>query len=118
MARLYSAAHYALGDTKRRLRSALVRLAVVTALGYACAILLPPRLGIATDWGGAGLTASAGVAGWIEFTLLGASLNRRIGRTGLAATYAARLWIAALARPAMACALRLVLPSVCPLVRG
>ncbi len=118
MARLYSAAHYALGDTKRPLRFALVRLAVVTTLGYACAILLPPRLGIAADWGAAGLTASAGVAGWIEFTLLRASLNRRIGRTGLAASYAARLWIAALAGAAVAWALRLVLPPVDPLVRG
>ena len=34
------------------------------------------------DWGAAGLTASAGVAGWIEFALLRASLNRRIGRDG------------------------------------
>ncbi len=118
MARLYSAAHYALGDTKRPLRFALVRLAAVTTLGYACAILLPPRLGIATDWGAAGLTASAGVAGWIEFTLLRASLNRRIGRTGLAASYAARLWVAALAGAAVAWAVRLGLPPVDPLVRG
>src|SRR5258708_19862678 len=42
MARLYSAAHYALGDTKRPLRFALVRLAAVTTLGYPCAIPLPP----------------------------------------------------------------------------
>jgi putative peptidoglycan lipid II flippase len=118
MARLYSAAHYALGDTKRPLRFALVRLAAVTTLGYAWAILLPSRLGIAADWGAAGLTASAGVAGWIEFALLRASLNRRIGRTGLAASYAARLWTAAIAGAAMAWALRLALPPLDPLVRG
>jgi putative peptidoglycan lipid II flippase len=118
MARLYSVAHYALGDTKRPLRFALVRLVAVTTLGYVCAIILPPRIGIAPDWGAAGLTASAGVAGWIEFTLLRASLNRRIGHTGLAAGYAARLWIAGLAGAALAWAVRLALPPLDPLVRG
>ena len=34
-------------------------------------------------WGAAGLTASAGIAGWVEFSLLRSRLNRRIGRTGL-----------------------------------
>ena len=43
----------------------------------------------------AGLTASAGVAGWVEFALLRRTLNRRIGRTGLPASLAARLWISA-----------------------
>ena len=33
----------------------------------------------------AGLTASAGVAGWVEFALLRSALNRRIGVTGLPA---------------------------------
>jgi putative peptidoglycan lipid II flippase len=118
MARLYSVAHYALGDAKTPLRFAIVRLVAVTALGYVCAIVLPPRLGIRPDWGAAGLTASAGVAGWIEFTLLRASLNRRIGQTGLATGYAARLWIAALAGAALAWAVRLALPPLDPLIRG
>ena len=43
----------------------------------------------------AGLTASAGVAGWVEFALLRRTLNRRIGRTGLPASLAARLWLSA-----------------------
>ena len=118
MARLYSAAHYALGDTRRPLRFALVRLAVVTVLGYLCAIVVPPRIGVAADWGAAGLTASAGVAGWIEFTLLRASLNSRIGRTGLAASYSARLWIAGLAGAAAAWGVRMTLPPLDPLLRG
>jgi putative peptidoglycan lipid II flippase len=118
MARLYSAAHYALGDTKRPLRFALVRLVVVTVLGYLCAIVLPPIIGVAADWGAAGLTASAGVAGWIEFVLLRASLNRRIGRTGLAASYSIRVWIAGLAGAAAAWGVRMALPPLDPLVRG
>jgi putative peptidoglycan lipid II flippase len=118
MARLYSVAHYALGDTKRPLRFALVRLVAVTTLGYVCAVMLPPRIGIAPAWGAAGLTASAGVAGWIEFALLRANLNRRIGPTGLPASYVAQLWTAGLVGAAVAWGAKLTLPPVDPLIRG
>ena len=118
MARLYSVAHYAVGDAKAPLRFAVVRLVAVTVLGYIGAVILPPRLGIAPYWGAAGLTASAGVAGWIEFTLLRASLNRRIGHTGLAVSFSARLWIAGLAGAAIAWGVKLALPPLDPLIRG
>src|SRR5204863_3675654 len=118
MARLYSVAHYALGDPNRPLRFALVRLAAVTTLGYLCALVLPPRLGIAPAWGAAGLTASAGVAGWIEFALLRASLNRRIGATGIPVGHMTRLWIAALAAAAVAWTVKLALPPLDPMIRG
>ena len=88
------------------------------ALGYVCAIVLPPRLGVAARWGAAGLTASAGVAGWIEFALLRASLNRRIGRPASARRTLARLWIAGLAGAAAPWGVRLTLPPLDPLVRG
>jgi putative peptidoglycan lipid II flippase len=118
MARLYSVAHYAIGDAKKPLRFAAVRLVVVTILGYICALVLPPRLGIAPGWGAAGLTVSAGVAGWIEFALLRASLNRRVGQTGLRASYTVRVWIAGLAGAAIAWGVKLALPPLHPLVRG
>ncbi len=118
MARLYSVAHYAIGDPRRPLRFAIVRLVIVTILGYIAAVLLPPRLGIAAEWGAAGLTASAGVAGWIEFLLLRASLNGRVGSTGLQASYAARLWSAGVFAAAVAWAVKLALPQVDPLIRG
>jgi putative peptidoglycan lipid II flippase len=118
MARLYSVAHYAIGDTKRPLRIALARLVCSTALGYAVALLLPPRLGIDPLWGAAGLTAASGVVGWLEFVLLRASLNGRIGHTGLRAGYTARLWIAALAAAGLAFAVKLLLPPVDPMLRG
>ncbi|HEY7057378.1 MAG TPA: murein biosynthesis integral membrane protein MurJ [Vicinamibacterales bacterium] len=118
MARLYSVAHYALGDTKRPLRYAIVRLVAVTTLGYVCAIVVPPALGIAREWGAAGLTASAGVAGWIEFALLRSSMNRRIGPTGLRATYLARLWTAGLVAAAAAWLVKLALPPVDAIIRG
>jgi putative peptidoglycan lipid II flippase len=118
MARLYSVAHYALGDTKRPLRFAIVRLTAVTTLGYMCAILLPPRLGIAPEWGAAGLTASAGMSGWIEFALLRGSINGRIGGTGLQASYLVRLWTCGLVAAAVGLGVKLLLPPVDPIVRG
>jgi putative peptidoglycan lipid II flippase len=118
MARLYSVAHYALGDTRRPLRYALVRLTAVTALGFLFAIVLPPRLGVAREWGAAGLTASAGIAGWIEFALLRRSLNARVGRTGLHAGYTGKLWAAGAVGAAAAWTIKLVLPPLDPTLRG
>ena len=116
--RLYSVAHYALGDTKTPLRYALLRIVFVTALGFLCALYLPGWLGVPAMWGTAGLTASAGVAGWIEFALLRHSLNRRIGRTGVPASRMAVLWGAALAGAAVGWAVKLAIPWTSPLVRG
>jgi putative peptidoglycan lipid II flippase len=118
MARLYSVAHYALGDTRRPLRYALVRLVLVTTLGYICAILVPPAIGVAREWGAAGLTASAGVAGWVEFVLLRGSINARIGHTGVRASHMARLWGSGVAAAALAWGVKVFLPAVHPLVRG
>jgi putative peptidoglycan lipid II flippase len=118
MARLYSVAHYAIGDTKRPLRFALVRLACSTSLGYVLAVLVPPQLGIDPLMGAAGLTLSSGLVGWLEFALLRHSLNGRIGRTGLHASYVARLWTAAVLAAAAGFAVKLLLPPVHPLVRG
>ena len=83
LGRLYSSTYYALRDTRTPLKFAVLRVALTTALGWAMAIPLPPALGLDPRWGVAGLTASAGVAGWLEFALLRRTLNRRIGTTGL-----------------------------------
>lgn len=95
MGRLYSSTYYALRDTRTPLRFAMIRVALTTGLGYLAAKPLPLWIGIHPRWGVAGLTASAGVAGWIEFALLRRSLNRRIGATGLPASLTAKLWLAA-----------------------
>jgi putative peptidoglycan lipid II flippase len=100
LGRLYSSAWYALHDTRTPLRYALIRVVLTTGLGYLAAIQLPPLLGLAPAWGAAGLTASAGVAGWVEFVLLRRGLDRRIGATRLPAGYVARLWAPALAAAA------------------
>jgi putative peptidoglycan lipid II flippase len=106
LGRLYSSGYYALHDTRTPLRFALVRVALTTALGYLCAIPLPKLLEVDGRWGAAGLTASAGIAGWVEFTLLRHRLNIRIGKTGLHARFTATLWIAAAIAAAAAAAVK------------
>jgi putative peptidoglycan lipid II flippase len=96
MGRLYNSALYALRDTRTPLRCALVRVMLTIILGYLFAIPLPGLLGLEQRWGAAGLTASAGIAAWVEFTLLRRSLNRRIGASGLPFEILSKLWIAAL----------------------
>jgi putative peptidoglycan lipid II flippase len=115
LGRLYSSTYYALRDTRTPLRYAIVRVVLTTVLGYLCALPLPRALGIDPQWGVAGLTASAGVAGWIEFALLRRSLNHRIGHTGLRASYVIKLWIAALLAADVGWALKLVLPHLHPI---
>jgi len=92
MGRLYSSTYYALHDTRTPLRFATIRVILTTVLGYLFALPLPHILGIDPRWGAAGLTASAGIAGWVEFSLLRSRLNRRIGATGLEARFVALLW--------------------------
>ena len=107
LGRLYSSAYYALRDTRRPLNFAIIRVVLTTVLGYLFAIPLPRWLGMAPAWGAAGLTASAGIAGWVEMLLLRQSLNSRIGRTGLPVSYVITLWASALAGVAAAWAVKL-----------
>jgi putative peptidoglycan lipid II flippase len=108
MGRLYSSVYYALHDTRTPLRFALVRVALTTALGVAFAFPLPKMLGLDPRWGAAGLSASAGMAAWVEFALLRRALSRRIGHTGLPASSFVRLWSAALLAGAAGLAVKLV----------
>ena len=110
--RLYSSTYYALHDTRTPLWFATIRVFLTTVLGYVCAIMLPPVIGIDPKWGVAGLTASAGIAGWIEYLLLRRSLNARIGSTGVAAIYLLKLWAAAGIAAAVGFGLKRILPPV------
>ncbi|HTL45497.1 MAG TPA: murein biosynthesis integral membrane protein MurJ [Vicinamibacterales bacterium] len=116
--RLYSVAHYAIGDTRSPLRFALIRLAFVTLLGWYCALRAPGLLGIAAIWGAAGLTASAGVSGWIEFLLLRRSFNARVGHTGVPAAYTLKLWSGAIVAAVPAYLVKMQIPVTQPLARG
>jgi putative peptidoglycan lipid II flippase len=100
LGRLYSSTFYALQDAKTPLRFAIVRVVLTTVLGGIGGLYLPGWLGIDHAWGTAGLTATAGIAGWVEFSLLRRALNGKIGRTGIAPSFLARLWLPALAAAA------------------
>ncbi|MBZ5524050.1 MAG: murein biosynthesis integral membrane protein MurJ [Acidobacteriia bacterium] len=104
--RLYSSAYYAIRDTRTPLRYAMVRVALTSGLGYLAARPLPPLLGIEPRWGVAGLTATWGLAAWIEFLLLRRGLSRRIGHIESPAGYLLRLWMAAVVAAAVAWGLR------------
>lgn len=79
LARLYASAWYALQDTARPLRYAVVRVTVTVALGLFAALRLPALLGVPALWGAAGLTLAGSIAGWTEFLLLRRSLEARLG---------------------------------------
>src|SRR5437870_4097613 len=109
LGRLYASTYYALHDTRTPLRFAVIRVVLTMGLGYICAIPLPPLIGLDPKWGAAGLTASAGIAGWIEFALLRRSLNSRIGRTGLTLGYVSKLWLAAVIGAGIGWTIKLVI---------
>lgn len=114
MGRLYNSAFYALWDTRTPLKFAIVRVTLSLVGGYLLAIPLPPMLGIAQKWGVAGLTASAGMAGWVEFALLRWKLNQRIGWTGLDRKYLSQLWGMALGAAIVAFAIKIYTPWAGP----
>jgi len=117
LGRLYSSAFYALRDTRTPLRFAILRVILTGALGYLFAFPLRPAMVAALEMAGVplpqiaggtlglgaiGLTASAGLAGWIEFLLLRGALGSKIGRVQLALGFQLRLWTAAVAAAAVA----------------
>ncbi len=118
LGRLYSSAFYSLRDTRTPLRFSMLRVALTTVLGYLMGLKGPALLGIDASWGTAGLTASAGIAGWVEFLLLRRSLNKIIGHSGLKLSLVIKLWVAALVSGAVGFALKYVLPAEHPFLRG
>jgi putative peptidoglycan lipid II flippase len=94
--RLYSSAFYALRNTRTPLNFAVIRVALTLVLGYFCSKPLPHLLGIDPRWGVAGLTLSAGIAAWLEYSLLRRAMHQRIGVVDYPASRVLRLWLAAI----------------------
>ena len=117
MARLYSSAFYALRDTRTPLRYAVLRVALTAGLGVFCGLFLPGLLGIDAKFGAPGLTASAGVAGWLEFWLLRRGIGRRIGEVHVPKGLLPRLWTAAALATAVGLAVKLAIQNAGPLDR-
>jgi putative peptidoglycan lipid II flippase len=114
LGRLYSSAFYALYDTRTPLRCAAIRVILTTALGFVCSLWLPKALGIDVKWGVAGLTASAGVAGWVEFSLLRRYLSRRIGKIALPPEFLLKLWATSLVAAGLGFAIKRALGTAHP----
>ncbi len=116
LGRLYASTYYALRDTRTPLRFAIIRVVLTTVLGYLFALPLPRLLGLPAEWGAAGLTMSAGLAGWVEMWMLRSGLNARVGEAGLAGSYVLKLWVAAAIAAAVAWAVKLLIGPVNPVV--
>lgn len=106
-------------DPKTPLRFAMVRVSLTAVLGVLFAFPLRPyivglirllhlRVPLLPEGesllGAIGLTASAGMAGWIEFMLLRRALARRIGSVRLEPSFLGRLWAAGIAAAIVALA--------------
>ena len=115
LGRLYSSAFYSLSDTRTPLRFAIVRVVLTGTLGALFGLYLPTWLGIDRSFGTAGLTLSAGLAGWVEFFLLRRAIGRRIGEARLSVAYLAKLWGSGIVAGAAAVALKYVLARSHPL---
>jgi putative peptidoglycan lipid II flippase len=111
LGRLDASTYYAIRDTRTPLKFAVVRITLTTILGITFAFGIPTWFGLDPRLGAVGLTASAGIAGWVEFALLRRGLTKRIGRTGLRAPYVLTLWSAALIAAALAWLVRWAVPT-------
>lgn len=126
--RLYASTLYALNDTKTPAKIAMVRVATSALLGATLMLLLEPitvrgftiSLGtgitiLGRPIGAAGLAAGAGLAAWLEWTLLRRAVARRIG-VPAAASVLLRLILAAAIAAAAARGLLYVLPPLSRLI--
>ncbi len=118
LGRLYASSLYALRDTRTPFRFALIRVTLTIALGYLFALPLRVALGLPATWGAAGLTISAGMAGWVEFALLRRAVNRRIGKTGIPVRRLATLWGSAALAAGVALGIHALVPRSRPLLAG
>jgi putative peptidoglycan lipid II flippase len=78
-----------------------LRPAMVAGL-EAAGVPLPRIAGGTLGLGAIGLTASAGLAGWVEFWLLRRALGSKTGRVQLALGFQLRLWASAIVAAAAA----------------
>jgi putative peptidoglycan lipid II flippase len=118
LGRLYASAFWSLRDTRTPLKFAAIRVGLTAGLGWTLGFPVTRWIGIEPRFGLVGLTVSAGMAGWLEFSMLRRALNRRIGRTGLAPGYSARLWGIALTSGALGFAAKLATKGAGHLLSG
>ncbi|MEI6245722.1 MAG: lipid II flippase MurJ [Acidobacteriota bacterium] len=109
--RFYASAFYAMGDTKTPARFAYIRIGLVIVLGVIFGLGIPHAFGLELRFGTAGLTLSAGIAGWVEFALLRRALKALIDDFAVPVSFMARCWVVAIVAAALATGLRWALPE-------
>jgi len=116
--RIFISAFWALGNTRTPLGIACFRVALTALMGYF--VVFPIRSLFALDsiYCTAALTASAGVAGWIEFLLFRYALTANIGRFDLGGRTIMALWAIALASATIALGVKLLVPGLHVVIRG
>lgn len=118
LARLYASAFYALRDAVTPLRTGLVRVTLTGILGVLGALVVPRMLGLPSEYGAVGITVSAGISGWVEFSLLRRSLCRRLGNFSVPLVELAKLWGAATVAAAIGTAMRLLTTDLPPITQA
>jgi putative peptidoglycan lipid II flippase len=109
LGRLYSSAFYALRQPRIPLMFAALRVALTAGLAWWSAVQMPTALGLPRELGGVGITATTGLAAWIEFVLLRRQLQLEIGAIPGEAARLIRLWVAALLAVGTGLALKVAL---------
>ena len=107
--RLYASAFYALHDTRTPLYFSTVRVLLTAGSAFASVKWLPGWLGVPRELAAVGITATTGLAAWVEYGLLRRALSARIGRVRLALRPAARLWSAALVAAGLGIGVKMLL---------
>jgi putative peptidoglycan lipid II flippase len=118
LGRLYNSAYWALRDTRTPLRFASLRVLLTAGLGWFLAFPVCRWLGVPARLGLVGLTLSAGMAAWIEYSLLRSRMNRRIGKSGLPFRETARLSVLAIGAAVLAFGVKIATKGMSPLVAG
>ncbi len=116
--RICISAFWALKDTKTPARFAFLRVLLTAVLGYAAVFPLREHFGWAPAFSVAGLTASAGISGWIEYLLIRKSLRNRLGYFAVSYRSTLRCWGAALVAGGIAYAIDYFLPPVHHFILG
>jgi putative peptidoglycan lipid II flippase len=129
--RVYQSAFFALRDTKTPARVAALRMGASAIAGFALMVQFEPIAlagiqvpgGIFSSWrvagaplGPIGLAVGATLGAWLEWTLLHASLAKRIGDCGAGASRLAKTFGAALVAAAAGYAAKLAVSGLYPLL--
>jgi len=116
--RLFISTFWALGNTRTPLGIACFRVALTALLGFLVVFPMRSLFSLDAIYCTATLTASAGVAGWIEFLLLRYALTANIGRFNLGGRMIMALWGIAIASAAVALGVKLFMPGFHVVIRG